>query len=118
MDRVKLEGLVLDASVGVYDFERESRQRVEIDVAVDLDLSDAGRSDRLEASLDYDRIAGFCLEVVSGRHHRLIESIAEGVASRTLETDPRIRRVEVRVAKPGAVPGARNVAVELVRRRE
>lgn len=116
MDRVRVEGLALDARVGVYEFEYGIDQRLEIDVTAHLDLSEAGRTDELEAALDYDHIAGACREVVAARHHRLIETIAASIAERVLD-DPRIDRVDVRVAKPGAVPGARTVAVEMTRRR-
>jgi dihydroneopterin aldolase len=116
MDRVKLEGLAIDASVGVYEFEHQVRQRLEIDVTAEIDLTEAGRSDRLEAGLDYDGIARHCREVVAERHHQLIESIAESIAARVLH-DERVDRVEVRVAKPGAVPDARTVAVEIRRQR-
>lgn len=117
MDRVKLEGLVVYASVGVYEFEHDIRQRLEIDVAAEIDLAEAGSTDRLEAGLDYDSLAQHCREVAAERHHQLIETIAESIASRVLR-DGRIHRVEVRVAKPGAVPDARTVAVEIARRRE
>lgn len=114
MDRVELEGLVVEAAVGVYDFEHRIRQRLEIDVTAELDLSEAGRTDRLEAGLDYDGLARHCREVVAARHHQLIETIAESIAARVLR-DPRIQRVRVRVAKPGAVPDARSVAVTIER---
>ena len=65
MDRVKLEGLAVEASVGVYDFEHAIRQRLEIDVTAHLDLSEAGRSDRLAAGLDHDRMAGCRTAVVA-----------------------------------------------------
>ena len=117
MDRIKLEGLVIDASVGVYEFEHHIRQRLEIDVTAEIDLAEAGESDRLEAGLDYDGLARHCREVVAERHHQLVESVAESIAARVLR-DERIRRVDVRVAKPGAVPDARTVAVEITRPRE
>lgn len=117
MDRVRLEGLVVEGSVGVYEFEHRIRQRLEIDVTADVDLEEAGTTDRLEAAIDYDRLASCCREVVGSRHHQLIETIAESIARRVLDDDARIDRVEVRVAKPGAVPGARNVAVEVARHR-
>jgi dihydroneopterin aldolase len=117
MDRVKLEGLAVEASVGVYEFEHAIRQRLEIDVTAHMDLSEAGRTDALAAGLDYDRIAACCREVVASRHHQLIETIAESIAARVLAIDARVQRAEVRVAKPGAVPDARTVAVEIGRDR-
>ncbi|NJK89860.1 MAG: dihydroneopterin aldolase, partial [Myxococcales bacterium] len=83
MDRVRVEGLVLEGSVGVYDHEQGILQRLEIDITAHIDLVEAGLTDRLEAALDYDLIASTCREVVAEKHHALIESIAERIAERS-----------------------------------
>ncbi len=117
MDRVRLEGLVLEAGVGVYDFERGIRQRLEVDVTAHIDLAPPGSTDDVADTLDYDGIAQLCRSVVEARHHDLIESIAAEIADGVLQGAPAVVRVEVRVAKPGAIPDAKNVAVEIDRSR-
>ncbi len=115
-DTVAVEGLELAAEVGVYAHERGVKQRLVVDVRCAVDLEAAARSDQLEDALDYDRIAGICRDVAAERHHQLIEAIAGKIADRVRrEFGSRVGGVEVRVAKPGAVPDAATVAVEVRR---
>ena len=114
MDRVRLEGLELQAQIGVYDREQGVRQTLVITVSVERDLRPGGSSDRLADTVDYDRIAAVCRDVVNERHHHLIETVAERIAAR-LRSEHAASAVDVRVEKPGAVPGCRTVAVEIRR---
>lgn len=118
-DVVRVEGLALEAEVGVYAHEHGVRQRLDIDLSVETDLRLAARSDDVRDAIDYDHLAQLARDVVGARHHALIESIAEELAHRILDGfSARASAVWVRVAKPGAVPGARTVAVEVHRTRE
>lgn len=116
-DRIRVEGLAVLGSVGVYPHERQARQRLVIDLELEADLGLAGRSDRLSDTLDYAEAARVAREVVTERHHQLIESIAETIAERLLAgLAGRVQAVRVRVGKPHALADARMVAVEIERR--
>lgn len=115
-DEVRLEGLEVGASIGVYDHERGVLQRLVVDVVAECDLARAAQTDALEDSLDYDGIAAICRAVATERHHQLIETVAETIAARVgARFAGRVDAVRVRVAKPGAVPDAATVAVQLRR---
>ncbi len=115
-DWVKVEGLEVPAEIGVYEHEHGIKQQLFFDVACLTDLTAAGKSDGLDDALDYDRIAQVCRDVVASQHHQLIETIAYKVIEGIFELWPgRLGLVRVRVAKPGAVPDAKTVAVELTR---
>ncbi|MBX2812812.1 MAG: dihydroneopterin aldolase [Myxococcales bacterium] len=115
-DRISIEGLEIGVPVGVYEAEKGIFQRVVIDVSVRCDVREAAASDALEFSLDYDQVASTCRVVATSQHHQLIETIAEKIAARLHELlGERIREVWVKVAKPGAVPDARSVSVEICR---
>jgi dihydropteroate synthase len=115
-DQIRLRGLAVDALIGVYPHEEQLRQRLLIDLDLTTDLRSAGASDDVARTVDYDRLAAIARQVATARHHRLIEAVAEEIARRILEEEaPRVRRVRVRVAKPGAVRDAERVAVEVSR---
>ena len=116
MDRIELEGLAVDAPIGVYAHEHGVLQRLVIDVVVETDVRAAAASDRIDAAIDYDGIAKICRETATERHHQLIETVAEQIAERVLKAEAaKVTAVEVRVAKPGAVPDARTVACRVRR---
>lgn len=118
MDRIELLGLRIDARIGVYPHEERIRQRLVLDVVLHTRVEEAAASDDVARTIDYDRVAAIAREVVASRHHRLIETIADTIAGRVLAEFARwVAKVEVRVAKPGAVPDAATVAVAVERER-
>ena len=118
-DRILVRGLRVFGHHGVLAHETDLGQVFVIDLELALDLGPAGRTDDLGETVDYGSLAGRVAELVGGRPRRLVEAVAEDVASLVL-ADERVHEVRVRVAKPHApLPvDAAEVAVELVRSRE
>jgi 7,8-dihydroneopterin aldolase/epimerase/oxygenase len=118
-DRILVRGLRVFGHHGVLAHETDLGQVFVIDLELALDLGPAGRTDDLGETVDYGSLAGRVAELVGGRPRRLVEAVAEDVASLVL-ADERVHEVWVRVAKPHApLPvDAAEVAVELVRSRE
>lgn len=116
MDRIYIIDLALRCIIGLYPEEREEKQDVLINVAMDVDLARAGRSDDLKDSVDYKAVKKRIMSIVEGSDYKLIESLAERIAGTCLE-DTRVKAVQVRVDKPGALRFAQSVAVEVNRKR-
>lgn len=100
-DRIVLRGIEVFARHGVFDIERERGQVFYVDVEAELDLSPAGASDDLLATLDYGELAQAVHDRVAGERWNLIERVAERVAELVFE-DRRVSAVEVTVHKPEA----------------
>ena len=115
-DRIEILGIAVPAILGVFDWERKVRQRVVLDLVLHADLRRPGRTDRLDDALDYKAVSKRVQAFVRGSRYFLIERLAEAVAGLLLAEFP-VRRVTVRVEKPGALRGARTVAAVLTRRR-
>ena len=114
MDRIFLTGLEAECVIGVFDWEREVRQLVRIDLELWTDVRRAAATDRLEDTVDYKGLAKRVLALVEESAYALIETLAERVAETCLAA-PGVRRARVRLEKPGAVRHARTVGVEVVR---
>lgn len=106
----------MPAALGVSRAERAMRRPALIDVVLRLDLRRAGRSDRLADTIDYARLHA-AIEEVARAEHRLVESLAEGIASRLLAGFP-IQACTVTVRKPNPVAGTlRHAGVRITRSR-
>lgn len=114
MDRVLIEGLKVDALIGVYDWEREILQPLEFDIEMATDIRAAAENDDLSRTLDYFAISQAVTELVTNSAFKLIESLAEAV-SKLIREQFGVCWVKIRVSKPGAVGNARNVAVQIER---
>jgi dihydroneopterin aldolase len=98
MDRIQLEGMSFQGRHGVRPAERERTQEFQVDVELDCDLSESGRTDRIEDTVDYRRVRAIAKEVIEGESKKLLETLAAQIADRVLRL-PRVAGVEVRIAK-------------------
>jgi dihydroneopterin aldolase len=103
-DRIMLSGMKFFGRHGVLPSERTRGQRFLVDVEVETDLREAGRTDSLSRTLDYRKIYAAAREVAEGPPMSLIEAVAEAIAGRVLAL-PRVHAVTVRVRKPEVVLG-------------
>ena len=118
MDRIELQGMVFSGRHGVRPAEREHAQEFRVDVELDSDLVQAGRSDRVEDTVDYRRVRAIAKEVVEGESVQLIETLASRIAERVLDLD-RVVAVSVRIAKrPESMRPIEAAAVQIRRARE
>jgi dihydroneopterin aldolase len=117
-DKILIQGLEVFGHHGVNETEREQGQHFLVDLEVGLNLAEAGRTDHLEATLNYSPLIKEVQRIVSGPPFLLLEALAERIASAVLD-DPRVARVLVRVTKPAPPIAAhlKGVAVEIERGR-
>ncbi len=117
MDRILIRDLLARCIIGVRDEERRQKQDVLVNLSLSVDLRTAGKSDRLEDSVDYSGLKKRILTHIETSQYSLVEALAESVAEICLE-EQGVRRVKVRVEKPTALRFARSVGVEITRNRE
>jgi FolB domain-containing protein len=115
MDRIRICDLLVRCILGINDSERREKQDVLINLAVYTDLRKAGKSDRIEDTVDYRALKKRILAMAENSQFFLEEALAEAVAELCLGQQG-VRQVEVRVEKPNALRFARSVAVEITRR--
>ena len=116
LDRIHIRDLRTRCIVGIFPEERREKQDVIINICLFGDLRAAGRSDRIDDTIDYKGLKKEVLRLVETSQYQLIEALAEAVAAACLE-HPKVVEVSVTVDKPGALRFARSVAVEIRRSR-
>lgn len=85
MDKIFVKNLVMSCKVGVTKEERLKKQNIIFDIEVFCDLSKAGASDDLSKSISYTNIQEKVTDFVTKGEFKLLEGLAEGVASLFLE---------------------------------
>lgn len=114
--RTIVRGLVLSASIGVYDEERLARQPVRIDLELTVISPDDPMAEDLAQVVDYAALTGRVRHLLGARHFDLVETLGEALAALCLE-DERVVSARVRIEKPNAIADAEGVGVELERTR-
>ena len=102
-DVILLEGVQIPAALGVTAAERRMRRPVRLDVELERDLRVAGRGDRISSTIDYKTVYDAIEKVAAGQDHRLVEALAERIASALLaQFEVEAATVTVRKSRPFA----------------
>ncbi len=118
-DRIVLTDMVFQARHGVFDHEKVTAQRFEVDVELFVDLQPAGLEDDLARTLDYGGVYETVRTIVESTTFNLIEALAEAISHELLSDFPALEAVGVRVRKPQVQLGGplAHAGVEIYRRR-
>jgi dihydroneopterin aldolase len=114
MDIIYLHGLKVQCIIGIWEWERRARQTVVLDVDMAADIAGAAASDSIDDTLNYKAVAKRLIEYVGGSEFQLVETLAEKVAG-LLREEFGVAWCRVRLNKPGAIRGARDVGVVIER---
>jgi len=114
MDRVFINDLRIPTVIGIFDWERAIRQTVTLDLEMGCDVARASTSDRIDDALDYKAVAKRLIQFVGESEFQLVETLAERCAAIVLE-EFGVDWLRLRIAKPGAVRGSREVGVIIER---
>ena len=114
MDIVYLHDLKIETIIGIFDWEREIKQTVSLNLDMACDVAKAATTDSIEDTLDYKAVAKRLIDFVSHSEYQLVETLAERIAAIVL-TEFNVPWIRVRVNKPGAVRYAGDVGVVIER---
>jgi len=115
VDRVFIEGLEVDTVIGAYDWERDIRQCLRLDLQMAWDNRPAAAGDDLNLALDYASVSTRIQAFAAESQFILVETFAERLVQ-TLMDEFNIPWMRLKLTKPGAVPAARGVGVEIEQR--
>jgi dihydroneopterin aldolase len=117
MDTIFIHALKAEAIIGIFDWERQVKQTILLDIELNADIRKAALTDSIEDTLNYKRVAKRVVAFVEASQFHLVETLSEHVAMLILaEFD--IRTVRIELSKPGAVRGSKDVGIIISRNRE
>jgi len=114
MDIVYIRDLRIDTIIGIYDWEREVRQTVSIDLEMASDIRKAAETDDIQYALNYKAVSKRLIAYVENRNALLVETLAEEIAQ-VIRAEFNVPWLRLRLSKPGAVRGARDVGLLIER---
>ena len=117
MDKIFIHALKTEAIIGIFDWERQVKQTVIVDIEISADIRKAALSDSIDDTLNYKRVAKRVLAFVEESKFHLVETLAEHIAMLMLE-EFGIAWVRISLSKPGAIRSSRDVGVVLERDRD
>ena len=92
----------------------EQQQIVSLDLEMGSDIAKAAATDTIENALDYKAVAKRLINFIENSEFYLVETMAEQVTEIVLK-EFNVPWVKLRLGKPGAVTGSKDVGVIIER---
>ena len=114
MDKIFLRELRVETIIGFWDWERRIKQIVSIDLEIGTDARVAAACDGITGTLNYEQLAKRLNEFVGASQYQMVEALATAIGHIVIR-EFGAPWVKISVAKPGAVPAAREVGIVIER---
>jgi dihydroneopterin aldolase len=114
MDIVYIRDLKIDTVIGIYDWERDVKQTVSLDLEMATDIRKAAATDDINDTLNYKAVAKRLIAFVGESNFLLVETMAEQIAQIVLQ-EFNVPWLRLRLSKPGAVRGSQDVGLVIER---
>lgn len=113
-DIVYIRDLRVDTIIGIFDWEREVRQTVSLDLEMAADIRRAAQTDDIQYALNYKAVAKRLIAFIEASQFLLVERLAEEVANIVID-EFGVPWLRLRLSKPGALRGAFDVGLVIER---
>jgi dihydroneopterin aldolase len=114
LDIVFIEDLRIDAIIGIYDWEREVKQTIALDIQMAADNIRPASTEKIEDALDYKAVAKRLIAYTEKSQFQLVETLAENLVKIILH-EFNVPWCRLKLSKLGAVTGSRSVGVIIER---
>jgi len=113
-DIIFISELRIETVIGIFDWERQIKQTVVLDIELATDISKAAASDHIDDTIDYKTLTKSIISYVEASEFQLVETLAERVCE-LVRNDFGVPWVQLKLNKPGALRGARDVGILIER---
>ena len=114
MDIIFLGGLEIETIIGIYDWERVTRQTVILDIEMAFDIQKAAQTDDIQYTLDYKTVSHRIISFVEASQFLLVEKLISEIAD-IIRNEFNVPWVKITLNKKGAIRGASDVGIVIER---
>ncbi|MDP3875514.1 MAG: dihydroneopterin aldolase [Methylobacter sp.] len=114
MDIIFLGGLEVETIIGIYDWERVTRQTVALDIEMAWDIRRAAETDEIQYALDYKTVSQRIVAFVEASEFLLVEKLISEIAE-LIRNEFNVPWVKITLNKKGAITVARDVGIIIER---
>lgn len=113
-DTVFIKDLIIDMSAGIYDHEKASKQRVIINITLDVECNANKTLSSIDDVVSYEDVTNEVRNIALAKHYDLLEELAELIASNCL-THKHVHKTHIRIEKPDIIADVCTVGIAITR---
>ncbi|MDO9268554.1 MAG: dihydroneopterin aldolase [Methylobacter sp.] len=114
MDIIFLGGLEIETIIGIYNWERVTKQTVILDIEMAFDIQKAAETDDIQYTLDYKTVSHRIISFVEASQFLLVEKLISEIAD-IIRNEFNVPWVKITLNKKGAISGASDVGIVIER---
>ena len=114
MDIIFLGGLEIETIIGIFDWERVTKQTVILDIEMAFDITKAAETDDIQYTLDYKTVSHRIISFVEASQFLLVEKLISEIAG-IIRNEFNVPWVKITLNKKGAIRGANDVGIVIER---
>jgi 7,8-dihydroneopterin aldolase/epimerase/oxygenase len=114
MDIIFLGGLEIETIIGIYDWERETKQTIVLDIEMAFDIQKAAETDDIQYTLNYKTVSKRIISFVEASQFFLVEKLISEIAN-IIRNEFDAPWVKITLNKKGAIRGASDVGIIIER---
>ena len=114
MDTIFIRGMRASTWIGVYEWEQQAAQPIELDLDVALPHNRAAQTDNVDDTIHYGLLVERLRELLAAQRFLLIEALAEFIAD-VIRREFNAPWVRVSLSKPGILPEVEKVGIMIER---
>ena len=115
-DEIFIEGLKFYATIGINNWEKNTKQPIIIDISLFIEKIKNNNRDKIDETVDYKSISYSVKELVEDNKFELIETMGKEIALLCLKNE-KVFEVKVKINKPEALKISDNVGIIINRRK-
>ena len=97
--KILINNLIIQASIGVYEFEKQNKQKIIVNVELLLSNDSEPKQDNLKSTQDYSQFRKCLIDIIQSQHFQLLEVLVEKIHS-TLMINSYVIGAKVKISKP------------------
>ena len=114
LDIVFIEDLRIDTIIGIYDWEREVKQTIALDIEMAFDNAAAAESESIDDALNYKAVAKRMIAFTEESQFQLVETLSERLVEIIMD-EFEVPWCRLKLSKLGAVTGSKSVGIIIER---
>ena len=114
--KILIKDLTLDLQLGYYDFEKEKKQKVKVNLEVSYQDKNPTNDKDIKSIVNYSKIVKLIEKLVKNKHYNFLETLAEDVFDE-LFVDKRIDKIILQIEKLEILKQCTSVGIQISKKR-
>ncbi len=109
--KILIEDLILYISIGIHDFEKLKKQRVQFNIEI---TTDSNLKTDIKSIVNYESVINTIKKITEKKHYELLEGLSETIFDEIFK-NKKIKKIKLKISKLDIIEETKSVGIEVVK---